>query len=34
VKNATPKIYPGGSHGLAEIKRDRFNADLLAFIKG
>jgi non-heme chloroperoxidase len=34
VKNATLKIYPGGSHGLAEIQQDQFNADVLAFIKG
>ena len=33
VPNATLKIYPGGSHGLAETDADRFNADVLAFIK-
>ena len=30
---ATLKVYPGGSHGLAEIEADRFNADVLAFIR-
>ncbi|HEX7490777.1 MAG TPA: alpha/beta hydrolase [Candidatus Limnocylindrales bacterium] len=33
VKNATLKIYPGGSHGLADTHKDQFNADLLAFLK-
>lgn len=33
VKNATLKVYPGGSHGLAATQQDEFNADLLAFIK-
>jgi non-heme chloroperoxidase len=33
VKNATLKIYKGGSHGLAQIQADEFNADLLAFIQ-
>ena len=33
VKGSTLKIYPGGSHGLAQTEQDRFNADLLAFIK-
>jgi non-heme chloroperoxidase len=33
VENATLKAYPGGSHGLAEIDADRFNADVLAFIR-
>jgi non-heme chloroperoxidase len=34
IKNATLKIYPGGSHGLTAIQKDQVNADLLAFIKG
>jgi non-heme chloroperoxidase len=34
VKDATLKVYPGGSHGLAQIQQDQFNADVLAFIKG
>jgi non-heme chloroperoxidase len=33
VKGATLKIYPGGSHGLAQTQQDEFNADLLAFIE-
>lgn len=33
VKNATLKIYKGSSHGLAKIEADRFNQDVLAFIK-
>jgi non-heme chloroperoxidase len=33
VKNATLKIYPGGSHGLADTHKDQLNADLLAFLK-
>ncbi|GAN55835.1 alpha/beta fold hydrolase [Tanticharoenia sakaeratensis] len=34
VPNSTLKIYPGASHGLAQIQQDQFNADLLAFIRG
>jgi non-heme chloroperoxidase len=33
VKNATLKIYPGGSHGLADTHKDQLNADLLAFLR-
>jgi non-heme chloroperoxidase len=33
VPNAVLKIYPGGSHGLAEVNADRFNADVLDFIR-
>lgn len=33
VKNATLKVYKGSSHGLAKIEADRFNQDVLAFIK-
>lgn len=34
IKNATLKVYPGGSHGLAVTHREQLNKDLLAFIKG
>lgn len=27
------KVYPGGSHGLAQLDADKFNADVLAFIR-
>lgn len=33
VNDAILKIYPGGSHGLAQIDADQFNADVLAFIR-
>jgi non-heme chloroperoxidase len=33
VPGATLKIYPGGSHGLAQVAADQFNADLLTFIQ-
>ena len=33
VNGAQLKIYPGGSHGLAQIDSERFNADVLAFIQ-
>ena len=33
VRNATLKIYPGGSHGLADTHKDRLNADLIAFLR-
>jgi non-heme chloroperoxidase len=33
VPDATLKIYAGGSHGLAETEADRFNTDVLAFIR-
>ncbi|PTQ07467.1 alpha/beta hydrolase [Sphingomonas oleivorans] len=33
VKGATLKVYPGAPHGLAQTMTDRFNEDLLAFIK-
>jgi non-heme chloroperoxidase len=35
VKDATLKVYPGGSHGLTHLLafKDRFNADLLAFVR-
>ncbi|NUP02683.1 MAG: alpha/beta hydrolase [Nonomuraea sp.] len=36
VPDATLKVYPGAPHGLANISpfKDRFNQDLLAFVKG
>jgi non-heme chloroperoxidase len=34
VKGARLEIYEGASHGLPVTHRDRFNADLLAFVKG
>jgi non-heme chloroperoxidase len=33
VKNATLKIYSGGSHGFAQTHAAQFNQDLLSFIK-
>ena len=33
VKNATLKIYPGGTHALGDTSKDLLNADLLAFIQ-
>jgi non-heme chloroperoxidase len=33
VKNATLKIYPGGSHALADTHKQQLNQDLLEFIK-
>ena len=33
VKDATLKVYPGLSHGMCTVNKDRINADLLAFIK-
>jgi non-heme chloroperoxidase len=33
VKDATLKIYPGSAHGLTATEKDKFNADLLAFIQ-
>ncbi len=34
VKNATLKIYPGGSHSLGDTSREQLNQDLLEFIRG
>ena len=34
IRNATMKIYPGGSHGLSVTHKDQLNADLLAFLRG
>jgi len=33
VKNNKLIVYPGAPHGLTDTHKDRFNADLLAFIK-
>jgi non-heme chloroperoxidase len=35
VKDATLKVYPGASHGLAQVAptKDQFNADLLVFLR-
>jgi len=33
VRNAILKVYPGGSHGLADTRKDELNADLLAFAR-
>jgi non-heme chloroperoxidase len=32
VKDATLKVYPGAPHGLFATHKDRFNADLMAFV--
>ena len=34
VADATLKVYAGAPHGLAQTDPDRFNADLLAFVRG
>jgi non-heme chloroperoxidase len=33
VKGAQLKVYKGGSHGLAQVDPETFNADLLAFVR-
>jgi non-heme chloroperoxidase len=33
VSNAELKVHKGASHGLAQVGPERFNADLLAFIR-
>lgn len=33
IRSATLKVYAGAPHGLAVTHRDRFNADLLAFVR-
>lgn len=33
VKNADLKIYPGAAHGLTSTSKDRFNSDLLNFLR-
>lgn len=32
--DAVLKIYPGGSHGLAQTDAKTFNQDVLAFLRG
>ncbi len=34
VRNATLKIFAGGSHGLAQVEPEKFNAEVRAFIEG
>jgi non-heme chloroperoxidase len=34
VPNGTLTVYPGAGHGLTVTHRDRFNADLLDFLRG
>jgi non-heme chloroperoxidase len=34
IKKATLKVYPGAPHGLTVTHKDKFNDDLLAFVKG
>ena len=34
VKGAQLTVYPGFSHGMCTMNKDRINADLLAFIRG
>jgi non-heme chloroperoxidase len=33
VKGSTLTVYPGFSHGMCTVNKDRINADLLAFLK-
>jgi non-heme chloroperoxidase len=33
VRNATLKIYPGGTHSLGDTSKDQLNADLLQFLQ-
>ena len=33
VPHATLIVYPGAPHGLTDTRKDRVNADLLAFIR-
>ena len=33
VKDATLKVYPGGTHALGDTSKEQLNADLLAFLK-
>jgi non-heme chloroperoxidase len=33
IKGAQLKVFPGGSHGLAQTEADKFNSEVLAFIK-
>jgi hypothetical protein len=33
IKGATLKVYAGAPHGLTVTHKDKFNADLLTFVK-
>lgn len=33
VNDGILKVYPGGSHGLAQIDADQFNTDVLSFMR-
>ena len=33
IKGASLMIYPGAPHGLTDTHKDRFNQDLLSFLK-
>ena len=33
VKGAKLIVYPGAPHGLTDTHKERFNSDLLAFLK-
>jgi non-heme chloroperoxidase len=33
IKGAQLKVYPGASHGLPVTHREKFNADILEFLK-
>lgn len=33
IKNATLKVYPGAPHGLFSTHKDKFNADLMDFLR-
>jgi len=34
LKHAELKVYEGAPHGISSTHKDRFNADLLAFLRG
>ena len=34
IPNGKLVVYPGGGHGLAQVQSEKFNADVLAFIRG
>jgi len=34
IKNSTLIEYAGAPHGLTDTHKDKFNADVLAFIRG
>jgi non-heme chloroperoxidase len=33
IKDAQLKVYPGAPHGISTTHKDKFNADLLAFLR-